>query len=290
MKKLKETIRVTIGQVGNHDIDGDGVFNESDGLTYKNPEIMWSKVRKAVQIAKNDKADFLILPEITVPQKHLKFDIPTLCNENNLIIIGGVEFYHKRTNNNKKYIQNEAFIAVPGAERNLDTRERAMVWRIPKIYPAFTEEKLIKDSGYHFSPGNKIYVFQSEEYGNWAVLICVDYLNLPIQQMLQKKIQTLFIVAHNRDLNYYYAISESIHRMLYCNVVVCNAANYGGSHVYTPYRDSFKREVLKLSGNEIETAVTVNLPLQKIKEIQKSPRTKEFDGFAKKPSDYEYIK
>lgn len=100
----------------------------------------------------------------------------------------------------------------------------------------------------------------------------------------------MFIVAFNKDLNYYYAISESIHRILYCNVVVCNAANYGGSHVYTPYRDSFKREVLKLYGNELEIAVTVQLPLKKLKEIQQSPRTKEFKGFAKKPSDYEYIR
>lgn len=142
----------------------------------------------------------------------------------------------------------------------------------------------------NFSPGNKMYIFNSKEYGSWAVLICVDYLNLPIHQILQKKIQTLFIVSFNKDLNYYYAMSESLHRLLYCNIVVCNAANYGGSHAYSPYRDSFKREVLKLSGNEIETAVTINLPLRKIQEIQQLPWSNEFDAFAKKPADYEYIK
>lgn len=281
---------MTIGQIGNHDIENNKIFDPTNGLSFRDPQIMWKKIRNAIQVAKQDEADFLVLPEITVPQDYLKKHIPIICNESNLIIIGGVEFYHKRTHNNNKYIQNEAFIAVPGSEKRPNERERAMIWRTPKIYPAVIEEQSIQKAGYHFSPGNKLYVFKSEEFGSWAVLICVDYLNLPIQQMLQKKIQTLFIVAFNRDLNYYYAISESIHRILYCNVVVCNAANYGGSHVYTPYRDANKREVLKLSGNELEIAVTVNLPLKKIKEIQQAPRLKEFEGFVKKPSDYEYIK
>lgn len=30
-------------------------------------------------------------------------------------------------------------------------------------------------------------------------------------------------------------------------------ANYGGSHAFSPYRDSFKRKILKLHGNEIQT-------------------------------------
>lgn len=290
MEKLKETIKVTVGQIGNHDIEEKDRFDALKGLSYKSPEVMSNKISKAVEIAKEDKADFLILPEIMVPREYVRSHIPTLCNENNLIIIGGIEFYHKSTHNNSKYIQNEAFIAVPGAVNNKNIRERAMIWRIPKIYPAFSEEKTIKDTGYHFSPGNKLYIFKSKEYGNWAVLICVDYLNLPIQQMLQKKIQTLFIVAFNKDLNYYYAMSESVHRTLFCNVVVCNAANYGGSHAFTPYRDRFKREVLKLHGNKIEAAVTVTLPLRKIKEIQVASRTVEFNDFAKKSSDYEFIR
>lgn len=289
MNNLNEEIKVTIGQIGIHDIDPKNRFDESNGLSYKSPKIMWEKIRDAIQVAKQDQADFLVLPEISVPQEYLKTHIPTICNENDLIIIGGIEFFHKYTYNHNKYIQNEAFIAVPGMKKDINTRERAMIWKIPKIYPAFTEEQNIKKAGYYFSPGNKIYLFKSKEFGNWAVLICVDYLNLPIQQMLQKKIQTLFIVAFNKDLNYYYSISESIHRILYCNVVVCNIANYGGSHVFTPYREPYRREVLKLHGNEIEVAATVTLPLKKVKEIQDAPRTEEFEGFTKKPSDYEYI-
>lgn len=287
---MKENIRVTVGQIGGFDIEEADKYDKDNGLSYKQPKKMWEKIRKAVEITKQDKADFLVLPEISVPREYLKSHIPTICNEHNLMIIGGVEFYHKYTSNGKKFIQNEAFIAVPGAETSPGIRERAMVWRIPKIYPALTEEENIIDAGYHFSPGNKLYLFKSKEYGNWAVLICVDYLNLPIQQILQKKVQTLFIVAFNSDLNYYYSISDSLHRILFCNIIVCNVADYGGSHVYTPYRESYLREVMKLHGNKVETAVTITLPLRILKEIQEAPREKEFKGFVKKPSDYEYIR
>ncbi|WP_262173789.1 hypothetical protein [Saccharococcus sp. Marseille-Q5394] len=289
MKEMKENIKITVGQIGSFDL-GTEIYDSKNGLSYKNPKEMWRKIRKALEVAKQDGADFLVLPEVSVPRKYLDTHIPEICNEHNLMIIGGVEFYHKYTRNGKKFIQNEAFIAVPGAEKNSGAKERAMVWRIPKLYPASVEENFIKEEGYHFSPSNKLYLFKSEEYGNWAVLICVDYLNLPIHQILQKKVQTLFIVAFNQDLNYYYSISDSLHRILYCNIIVCNVADYGGSHVYTPLRESYLREVMKLHGNKIETAVTVKLPLKIIKEIQNSPREKNFEGYAKKPSDYEYIR
>src|SRR5699024_2332834 len=209
-------------------------------------------------------------------------------NENNIIIIGGVEFYHKYNYADSRYVQNEAFISIPGSKNDLGLREHATVWRVPKLYPATNEENMIRDEDYHFVPGNKLYVFNSQKYGAWAVLICVDYLNLPLQKLLQKKIQTLFIVASNRDLNYYEAMTESLHRLLYCNVIVCNNANYGGSHIYTPYRESYKTEALKLLGNNVETSVTVELPIRMIKEIQHSHRLKRFDGFAQKPPDYVY--
>ena len=289
MENLKETLKVTLGQIGNHDLSGD-IHNKSNGLSYNNPEFMRRKILKAIEVAKQDESDFLVLPEIMVPLEFVKSHIPSICNENNLIIIGGIEFHHKSTHNNKQYIQNEAFIAVPESSNGTITKEKAMVWRIPKLYPAFTEEETIQKAGYHFSPGNKLYIFNSEKYGSWAVLICVDFLNLPIHQILQKKVQTLFVVSFNKDLNYYYAMSESIHRILYCNVVVCNAANFGGSHAFIPYRKSYKREALKLYGNEIETTITVQLPLKKIKEIQQASRFEEFEGFAKKPSDYDYIR
>ncbi|PIC81630.1 hypothetical protein CSV75_07635 [Sporosarcina sp. P18a] len=286
---MKEDIKVTIGQIGNDNFSDLEKLDPNNGLSYKQPKVMWEKIRKAIEVARQEKSDFLILPEITVPNSYISSHIPTICNAHNLTIIGGVEFYHKSTINGKRFIQNEAFIAVPGPKAELGMREKAMVWRVPKIYPATTEEAIIKKEGYHFLPGNKLYLFKSKEFGNWAVLICVDYLNLPIHQILQKKIQTLFIVAFNPDLNYYYSISDSLHRILYCNIVVCNISNFGGSHVYTPYREAYKREVMKLHGNKVETAVTIQLPLKILKEIQEAPQSKHFDGFIKKPSDYEYI-
>lgn len=289
MKKLKETIKVTIAQIGNHDLEEDK-YDPSRGLSYRSSEAMKLKVFNAIEVAKRDEADFLVIPEIMVPRDYVYSHIPILCNANNLMIIGGIEFYHKLTYNDKKYIQNEAFIAIPGSLNNLNIRERAIVWKIPKLYPAFTEEETIEQAGYYFSPGNKLYVFNSKSYGSWAVLICVDYLNLPIHRIIQKRIQTLFVLAFNKDLNYYYAMSEALHRTLYCNIVVSNVANFGGSHAYSPFREPHKREVLKLHGNKVETAVTIELPLRIIKENQTAKGAETAEGFAKKPSDYEYIK
>ncbi|MEC2076120.1 hypothetical protein [Metabacillus fastidiosus] len=120
--------------------------------------------------------------------------------------------------------------------------------------------------------GNRIYLFKSSELGNWAILICYDYLHLPFQVLLQSKIQTLFVIAYNTDINYYLSLSDSLHQILFCNIVVCNIGNIGGSHPYSSFREQNKRNVYQVIGNQIDAAVTIELPIKSIYDDQNNLR------------------
>lgn len=284
---MKETIKITIGQIGQSGLQKP-VYVRNLGLRYHDAKGMWRKALKVFQVAIQDQTDFVIFPEITIPETYLRTHIPTISREHQFIVIGGLEFHCGERLNGIDYIDNEAFVVVPNEEREGDITS-ATTWRIPKLYPAALENKWLNDKGYEFHPDYRLYIFKSDTYGNWAVLICVDYLNLPLHEILQGRIQTLFVVANNQDLNYYYSMSDALHRVLFCNIVICNMADYGGSHVFTPYRKAHEREVLKIHGNHTDAAITIELPLNALKKVQTGEATQEIqEKFKTKPSDYYY--
>lgn len=268
---MKDKLKVTIAQYGNNPVNSQSPKHKKDAITYANPNQFLSNFFNAIEVAKSNNADFLVFPELFMPTEYVYSYLLPNSEEHKLIIISGIEWQHTQTSNGKKYVNNQAVVTIPSTfssnKRNQDGQ--ATLINISKLYAAETEAKYLNEKGYGFKNGNKIFLFESEALGNWAILICVDYLNLPIQVLLQGKIQTLFIIAENKDVNYYLSLSDSLHRILFCNVIVCNSGNYGGSHAFTPLREHFKREVFKAKGNNIDFAVTLELHLKLIKDGQK---------------------
>lgn len=288
---MKEIIKITVAQY----TDGSktkeefsNLFDHKNGMKYLNPEKQLDKFYKGVRIAKQDEADFLVFPELFIPNEYVYKHIMNECENSKIIIIGGLEWIYKKNINGRKIIENQAFVAIPSTlNKNAQVlNERATIIKIPKMFPAPAEKEFLNKSGYEFVHGNRIYLFKSRKLGNWAVLICVDYLNLPIQRLLQTKIQTLFIVAYNQDIDYFHSLSDSLHRILYCNVIVCNMGNYGGSHVFVPFRKRHKRNVYKNIGNHVNAAVTIEIPLKLIATAQKVSSEKVSKELVSRPPDY----
>jgi len=77
------------------------------------------------------------------------------------------------------------------------------------------------------------------------------------------------VLAYIRDVNGYASIADTIHRLLMCNVVICNMGNYSSSLAFAPFRKDYKRLKLRIVGNDIDVAVTIVLPLNDIIRAQR---------------------
>lgn len=266
----RTSIKVTIGQF-DHPDEFESWYNRKNRFRCNNPEKHLDFFFKTIKTAQNDQADFVLFPELFLPREYLDRYVKAVCSENRFIIIGGLEYGPLSVEGGRKDVpvSNEAFIAFPpvmgyGSEQ-IDNRQReATIMLVPKIMPAELEESTLTAENYSFRNGNRVYLFESEIYGNWAVLICADFLNLPIHALLQSKIQTLYVVAYNTDVNGYASIADSLQRLLMCNVIICNTGYYGSSLCYSPFRDHYKREVMRVSGNRIGVAITVQMPIRKL--------------------------
>ena len=115
-----------------------------------------------------------------------------------------------------------------------------------KTYPSPAEKKRlqsISSGGVTFMPSPTIWMFESPALGNFAVAVCYEFMDLDRIVLYRNKIQTLFILAYNRDTTSFGHLAEAIARMVFCNVVVCNCGVYGESLAVSPFREPSRRTV-----------------------------------------------
>ena len=125
-------------------------------------------------------------------------------------------------------------------------------------------------------PSPTVWVFESRELGKFGVAVCYDFMDLDRVVMYRNRIHTLFILGYNRDTTSFGHIAEALSRMLFCNVVVCNCAQYGGSLAVSPFREPYKRTVYKHSGLNLPNAQIVELPLAELDVHQRGKLSSEF--------------
>jgi len=291
-RELKETIKVTVGQAC-HPGRFETWLDNKRRFRIVNPAAQLNAFFQAIDAAKNDKSDFVIFHELFMPRAYLNNYVRYVSEQNNFIIIGGLEYgpLSARDTDHDTPLTNEAFIAIPseGTRREPGGTRYSTIITIPKLLPAEEEDCLIRSYNYSFQVNDKVYVFESPVVGNWAVLICSDFMNLPVQVLLQGKIHTLFVCSYNTDVNGFASIADTVQRLLMCNVVICNVGKYGSSLAFSPYRKDYKRQRLRIIGNDVNAAVTVELPLRSLDLAQKGAHLRDERNeqvFIRRPPDF----
>lgn len=223
--------------------------------------------------------DFILFPELSIPrgfERHLKKSAEKLES----IVIAGSD-YRIETGVGDATVVNEALVIVPRKIRGMKIGTRTQVRRVGKTYPAFGEKRRLDSigpCGVKFKPDPLVWLFECGNLGNFAIAICYDFMDLDRIVMYRNRIQTLFVIAYNRDTSTFDHVAEALSRMVFCNVVICNCGKFGGSHVICPLRDPYKRTIYRKFGQELTSTQIVKLPLQKLVKHQSGEFSEEFKG------------
>lgn len=185
------------------------------------------------------------------------------------VLIAGLD-YQIEEHSSEPTVSNEAVIVVPRTLRGKKIARRTELRRIGKTYPAPAEKRKLDSINVVFRPRPTVWLFESDVVGAFAVAVCYDFMDLDRIVLYRNKIQTLFILAYNRDITSFDHIAEAISRMVFCNVVVCNCGRYGGSVAVSPYREPYMRTVYRHSGQKLPNAQLIELPLQPLMDHQTS--------------------
>lgn len=220
------------------------------------------------------KPDIILLPELSVPlgyENKLKRSAEAMES----IIIAGLDY--KIEDKISPAVSNEVIVIVPKRIRGKKIARRTEIRRVGKTYPAPEEKNKLDDLSVNFRSHPTVWLFESEEFGTFGVAVCYDFMDLDRIVLYRNKIQTLFVLAYNKDITSFDHIAQSIARTVFCNVIICNCGYYGGSLAVSPYRESYKRTIYQHTGAKLTNAQVVELPLLSLKKHQdRSELSKDF--------------
>jgi len=206
----------------------------------------------------NPRPHIVLLPEVAIPHGFL-WQLRRMAMDMNAIVIGGMDFQPASMPENS--IVNRAAVIIPDGW-GTRTRSSATALRfVGKTYPAAFEKAKLAEFGKTFKEAPQVWVFQTPSLGRFAVAICYDFLDLERVAMYRSNIQHLFILAYNPDLRSFEHAAEALSRMIFCNVVICNAGHYGGSLAVSPFYKPEKRTIYHHQGNQLSTSQMIDLPV-----------------------------
>jgi predicted amidohydrolase len=205
---------------------------------------------------------FVVFPEFSIPEKTL----PKLINvarEKNIYIIGGLEY--------DSWLKNQCIIVTPFGK----------CYRSAKINRSKYDHQEMKC-------GEFINCFINSGFGDFAVLVCYDYTSQNVIQELSGKIDILFVVENNRDVEAFSQKAINDCWTSYCFIVICNNAEHGCSGVYGPLDSEIKQRI-RLEIQKGENCENLELNIMRLKEaIEKKTGLKFENGsrFKTIPADF----
>lgn len=238
-------------------------------------EVVWAQIKSGLKSMVDDanRPDIILIPELHLPVSKIA-DIKRFSKKYNIMVISGVDFQRHPIYATK--IRNRGIITIPNQWGISSESSRVTTLQFGKTFFTYMEREMFSKgiaNGTVVEPcmedqEQNMYIFTSKLYGNFGIMICSDIFDIERMMLYQGRIHHLFIISLNQDLNTYFSMSESLARLLYCNVVVCNTGHFGGSLVVSPYSDPNERTIYKYVGQRMFNTHIVNIPVSSLEVAQ----------------------
>ena len=107
----------------------------------------------------------------------------------------------------------------------------------------------------------------------FALLVCSELTNISYLAALRGKVDALFVPEWNQDTETFNALVESAALDVHAYIIQCNDRQYGDSRIRAPFRDSWKRDVLRVKGGVTDYCVIGEIDIQALRQFQSSHRS-----------------
>lgn len=195
-------------------------------------------------LSSSRKSDYIVFPECSLPYKWA-INIAWKLGRQNISLIAGVEYYRK---NGDDRLRNDCLVSLatmwPGYSSNFILIQ-------PKFKPSHEEHKKLKENGQSLYVPSVIseepLIYQHGDFF-FGVLICSDLTDPNNRVKFQGKIDALFLLEWNMDVNTFSYLVEGAAHDIHAFIVQVNNRQYGDSRIRTPYRKPHERDAVRLKG------------------------------------------
>lgn len=254
---------------------------------------VWQEIKKGFHKLYNhhNRPDIIIMPELTVPLGHIR-NLKMLAIRINCVVIAGLDYKLKGAE-----IYNKAILIVPNYWGTMFKSTKASTYYMGKKYQANVERKTIEkynykhNSEFNFISDDNMYLINAGKYGKIGFAICADFYDLERFVAYKGRVQHIIIIAYNKDVNSFFALSEAIARLVMCNVIICNTGKFGDSMAFCPYKDKedYKRQIFRHKGANLFATQVVNVPVRMLVNDQALASSNSGTKHFKCPPEYDYL-
>jgi len=221
-------------------------------------------------ISRPDGAGYLILPEVALPPQWF-MRIADKLKGRGISLITGVEYLHAP----KKYVRHQVWASLTHDGLGFPS---LMLYRQDKQRPAFHEEQeLFRLAGLQLKPAQeqqwqKPPVIQHGEF-RFAIMICSELTNIRYRADLRGQVDALFVPEWNSDTDTFNALVESAALDIHAYIIQCNNRRFGDSRIRAPYKDRWKRDILRVKGGNHDYCITGEIDVLSLRQFQSSHRS-----------------
>ncbi len=282
-ESLTETMLVRIGQVAHWPAMSSVVsqFPAMDqGASRQVMEQVASAFQSESMATNGKKPELVVLPEVCLPASEAG-TIRKLVEAEERAALSGLYWRElrpvypadPRSRPARCWLVNEAELVIPiGCDSPGPTGSR---WfRVRKPVPAHVETGLVQalsaktpSTQWRILRGQRWHRFLHSQWGDFTVAVCADLLDAIPWRSLRGELLHLFMVAFNKDVDLYEALTWVRAYETYVNLVAVNHGRYGGSFLWTPRR-SHRRELAQLRGKELFLLADVEIPVKELAAAQ----------------------
>lgn len=214
-------------------------------------------------LKKRPRAAYILLPECSLPRRWAR-DVATKLSLKKISLIAGLEYVRGSIG-----IRNEAIVSLHSNFIGYNTN---VVILQPKLSFAWGERsEIAKLANLGLEPPLSN-AFKRPVYAHgkfcFSVLICSDFTTLENRALLQGHIDCLFVPEWNQDLETFVALVEASTHDLHAYVVQANNRLYGDSRIRAPYKQNYKRDVVRIRGGLHDYFVTDEIDVSGLRKFQ----------------------
>ena len=212
---------------------------------------------------------YVVLPELSIPPAWF-IPMAQKLKRRGICLIAGVEYVHDVSQDT---VQNQVWAAL-----SFDALDFPVM--IPYVQdkqrPALGEEQeLFSYGGKRMEPKATWKTPPVIKHGdfNFSLMICSEFTNINYRAALRGKVDALFVPQWNKDTESFNALVESAALDVHAYIVQCNDRSYGDSRIRVPYKDSWKRDLIRVKGGLEDYFVVGEIDVAALRAFQSSYRS-----------------
>lgn len=213
---------------------------------------------------------YLIMPELAIPA-HWFTPIAIKLQRVGVSLIAGVEYIHTE----HSVVRNQVWASLRYDGLGFPSH---ITYRQDKQKPAIHEERelfnvagLRLESEDTWPDGQPPVLKHGDHY--FGILICSELTNINHRAAFRGKIDTLIVPEWNKDTETFNSLVESAALDVHAYIIQCNDRKYGDSRIRAPYKENWKRDILRVKGGDHDYIVTGTIDVHALRSFQSSHRS-----------------